>query len=118
MENITLGQIALAVAFLGGLISGFAYLHKQLKTWLSASFKEPFQVLDDKIDKMSGQITEVDMNATKNFLVARLADLEQGQKMNEIETERFWEQYEHYHKIGGNSYIEQKVDKLKNLGKL
>ncbi len=111
MENITLGQIGLAVTFLVGLISGIGYLHKQLKVWIADALKEQF-------DSLGGQIKEVDMNATKNFLVARLAEIEQDQPLNELEAERFWEQYEHYHKIGGNSYIDQKVEKLKSMGKL
>lgn len=118
MENITLGQIGLAVAFLGGLISGIGYLNKQLKTWIADSLKDQMDALDGKINELGGQINEVDMNATKNFLVAKLADIEQDHPMNEIEAERFWEQYAHYHKIGGNSYIDQKVERLKSLGKL
>ena len=111
MESITLGQIGLAVTYLVGLISGIAYLKKHLKDWIAGSLKE-------ELDSLGNQIKEVDMNATKNFLVARLSDIEQDQPMNEIEAERFWEQYEHYHKIGGNSYIDQKVEKLKISGKL
>ena len=118
MGQITLGQISLGVTFLVGLITGIGYLHKQLKVWIAESLKEQLDAIDSKIDELSGQIDEVDMNATKNFLVARLADIEQDHTMNEIEAERFWEQYEHYHKIGGNSYIDQKVEKLKSIDKL
>ena len=118
MENITIGQISLAVAFLGGLISGIGYLHKQLKIWIADSLKDQLNEINGKIDGLGGQIDAVDMNATKNFLVARLADIEQGHPLNEIEAERFWEEFEHYHNIGGNSYIDMKVDKLKSMGKL
>ena len=34
----------------------------------------------------------------------------------EIETERFWEQYEHYKKMDGNSYIKEWVAKLQKKG--
>ena len=118
MEQITLGQIALGLTFIVGLIGSIKYLREHLHEWISGSLSDQFEAIDEKFDKLTEQIDGVDMNATKNFLVARLSDIEQGHPMNEIEVERFWEQYEHYHKIGGNSYIEQKVDKLKSQGKL
>lgn len=111
MENITVGQIGVGLTFIVGLISSILYLKNQLKNWVSEALKDQLEGLSEKID-------EVDMNATKNFLVARLSDIEQDNPMNEIEAERFWEQYEHYHSIGGNSYIDQKVEKLKQKGKL
>ena len=58
------------------------------------------------------------MATSKNFLVAKIAEVDKGNKLDEIEKERFWEQYEHYSKIGGNSYIQRKVDELKESGKL
>lgn len=117
MENITLGQIGLAVTFVVGLITGIGYLGKHVKTWIADALKEQLDDINEKITELSGKIDDVDMNATKNFLVARLSEIEQSQ-LNEIEAERFWEQYEHYHSIGGNSYIDQKVEKLKSMGKL
>ena len=118
MEEITLGQIALGLTFIVGLISSITYLKKHLHEWLSDSLSDQFEAIDEKFDALKEQIEGVDMNATKNFLVARLSEVDHGTQMDEIETERFWEQYEHYHKIGGNSYIEQKVNKLKSAGKL
>ena len=111
MEDITIGQIGVGLTFIVGFISSITYLHAKIKVWIADALSDQFKELNGKIDA-------VDMNATKNFLVARLSDIEQDNPMNEIEAERFWEQYEHYHKIGGNSYIDQKVDKLKSLGKL
>ena len=118
MQNITIGQIGLAVTFLVGLISGIGYLHKQMRVWIADALSDQLTAIDEKMNELNGHIDDVDMNATKNFLVARLADIEQGHPLNEIEAERFWEQFEHYHKIGGNSYIDMKVEKLKSMGKL
>ena len=118
MENITIGQIGLAVTFLVGLISGIGYLHKQMKVWIADALSDQLKAIGDKINELNDHIDDVDMNSTKNFLVARLSDVESGQPLSEIEAERFWEQYEHYHKIGGNSYIDQKVEKLRSMGKL
>ena len=118
MEQITLGQIGLAITFIVGLISGISYLRNHIHQWISDSLKDQFKSIDDKIGKLQDRVDDVDMGACKNFLVARLAEVEKGNQLDEIEKERFWEQYEHYSKIGGNSYIQRKVEQLKADGKL
>lgn len=118
MENITLEQIGIAVAFIVGLATGITYLHKLLKGLLATSFKDEIKGLEGKMDKFGEQINEVDMATCKNFLVARISEVERGTPLNDVEEERFWEQYEHYCKIGGNSYIQRKVEQLKADGKL
>lgn len=129
MENITLGQIAVALAFLVGLATAAAYLHKLVKGWISKSLKEEFDGLNNKfdgfkkditesVDGLKKQLHEVDIESCKNYLVAFLADVDQGQPIDEIERERFWEEYQHYEKQGGNSYIHRKVEQLKSDNKL
>lgn len=113
MENITIQEVGLAVTFLVGLITGIGYLHKQLKTWIASSLSDQLEAIEKKIDQLEDKVTDSDMNARKNFLVARLAEVEKGIEWDEIERERFWEQYGVYTKQGGNSYITQKVEKLK-----
>ena len=80
MENITIGQIALGLTFIVGLISSITYLHTKIKVWIA-------DALSDQFEELNGKIDAVDMNATKNFLVARLSDIEQDNPMNEIEAE-------------------------------
>lgn len=118
MENITIGEIAVAVALIVGLITGLAFLIKQVKAFLSNMFKEEFDTLNKKMDNLQTRIDDVDMASCKNYLVYFLSNVDQGQQIDEIEKERFWEQYQHYEKIGGNSYIKRKVEQLKADGKL
>lgn len=118
MESITIGDIGLVVGFLVALVSGIAYLLKQIKTWISKAFKDEFEPINKKIDSLQERVEQVDMGAVKNYLVTFLSDVEKESLIDEIERERFWEQYEHYKKIGGNSYIERKVEQLKSEGKL
>lgn len=118
MEQITIGQIALGVSFLVALISGIAFLHNTLKKWLSQALGDQFFEINQKIDSLQKTIDDVDMNHTKNFLVRFLSDVEQGNDVDEIEKERFAEQYDHYCDYGGNSYIRMKVEKLRSEGKL
>ena len=118
MENITLGDISLAVTFLGGLIGGIGYLHKNLKIWMANALDEQLKSIDKELQDLSSRLEKVDLDTCKDFLVMRISSLERGTTLCEIEKERFWEEYEHYLKIGGNSYISMKVEQLKKEGKL
>ncbi len=113
MESITLGNISLAVTFLAALIGGISVLHKNLKKWMSALMKDEIDPIKKSMDKIAKELETVDLEACKNYLVRFLADVEQGRIIDEIERQRFWEQYDHYEKHGGNSYIHQKVERLK-----
>lgn len=118
MESITIGEIGIAITFIVGLISGGAYLKKHLQGWVSSSLHDQFESINDKLKDMKAQIDDVDMQACKNFLVRVLSDIEAGQQIDDVQLLRFWERYEHYLKAGGNSYIREKVEKLKFSGKL
>lgn len=118
MEAVTLGQIGLAVTFLVGLGGGIAVLVKSLKKTLKSALKDDFESLNKKIDQMQKRVEEVDLASCKNYLVRFLSDVDQGREIDEIEMERFWEQFQHYETIGGNSYIHRKVEQLKKQGKL
>lgn len=118
MEQITIGQIAIAVAFLTALIGGVGGLVKSMKGWIHKAMKEQLDEIGKGMKDLGQRIDAVDMQATKNFLVSMLSDVEKGKPMDDIEAERFWEEYEHYSKIGGNSYIKRKVEQLKSEGKI
>lgn len=112
MEQITLGEIGIAVAFLVALISGLGYLVTQIKKWITKLLEQQFQEIYDRIDSLQKQMEVVDMESTKNYLVGFLSDVEKGAMIDEIQKERFWEQFEHYSNSGGNSYIKNKVEQL------
>ena len=118
MEQITLGDIAVAVTFIVGLMTGVGYLRKHVKDWFVQSIQPEFDALKTQINGLSARIDEVDMEACKNYLVQFLSDIEHGDKIDEIERERFWEQYERYKSAGGNSYIRRKVEILVKEGRL
>ena len=117
MENITIEQIGLMLTCVVGLITGFSFLHKTLKDYISSALKDEFKEIGKKIDSLSERLDEVDMSTAKNFLVARISEAE-ASALDETEKERFWEVYDHYIKIGGNGYIKTKVEKLKAERKL
>lgn len=107
MENITLGDIATWAAFLAAFGGSVAAIIKGVK-----------KAVEALLEPLTKQIQSVDMENCKNFLVTFLASCERGEAHDEIEMERFHEQFAHYRTLGGNSYIAEKVQKLKANGKL
>ena len=119
MGDITLQQIALGLAFIVGLWASIDTLSKKFTAISKKSLEEALKPTNAKIDELGKKIYKVDSNATKNYLVSRLDDIEKGENLNEAGKERFWEQYEHYTQdLAGNSYIKNRVNKLKNDGLL
>lgn len=107
MEHITLGTIAKTIAFLIALIGGIEFL--------LARFNKLF---DNKLKPINTRLNEIELSSDKNFIVRFLADIEQGNLVDDVEKERFYEIYQRYKELGGNSYVSHKVDKLEKEGKL
>lgn len=118
MEQVTLGQIEAWAGFILGIGGAAVGIIAGVKKVLKALFKEQMETLNKRLDQHDAQIKKIDLENCKNFLVSYLAKVESAGTTDEIETQRFWEEYEHYTQNGGNSYIRQKVDKLKAAGKL
>ncbi|MBE6146934.1 MAG: hypothetical protein E7168_01210 [Firmicutes bacterium] len=79
--------------------------------------------MDKKLEQIKSEIQKdikkVDEGCSKNFLVSFLKDVENGEKIDEVEYERFYEVYDHYtNDLHLNSYIHRKVEKLEKEGKL
>jgi len=112
MENLTLKDISLAITFMVGFLGGVGFLYKSIKGFLEKIIKEQFAPFNESIEDLKTNVERVDMESCKNYLVRCLGDLEHGNKLSDVEQERFWEEYEHYLKIGGNSYVKHRVEKL------
>lgn len=74
--------------------------------------------VSELIEPLNQRITAIEMDSLKNYLVMICDRLERGCEVSEIEQERFWESYEKYKSIGGNSYIKSKVEKLQQDRKI
>lgn len=116
MENITIGQIAVGIAFIVALGGGLASLKKLITKGIEDALKDKF----DKIEKSQAEIlrrlNDVDLENCKNYLITYLSEVARGEMKDEIEIKRFWEEYEHYAACGGNSYIRHKVEELQKKG--
>lgn len=117
MEKITIGQIAVALAFIVALWGSIETISKKISKAFDASLDKKLKPLEDKIDKIDKKVNDVDMNATKNFLLARIEETKHG-GIDEITRMRMLEQWEHYKTLGGNSFITGEMEKLKRENKI
>ena len=118
MADITIGQVASVLAIIVSLVGSIAYLKNHLQGWIKSAITPDLNTINEEIVKVNDRLDIVDMEACKNYLVTELTKIEQGGWFDEIEKERFYEQYEHYQKLGGNTYIQQKVVKLQKADKI
>lgn len=118
MEQITLGDIATWLGFLAALGGSIGTIVHFIKKAISKLFTEQMEAINTRLDKQEDTLRKVDTERAKDFLVTYLSNIERGGATDEIETQRFWEVFQHYTDQGGNSYIKQKVERLKQEGKL
>lgn len=118
MEKITLGQIAAAITLLVAIVSGIGFINARFKKWLNNTFKERFDEIDKRLEQIEDKSLKGDMENCKDILTAQITRIARGQKLSDIEIQRFWERYEDYIKHGGNSYIHREVEILKEQGLL
>lgn len=65
-----------------------------------------------------GLIDNIQLDNCKNYLVQAIAKVQTGSELTAVERERYWENYDTYVKLGGNSYIHTETERLKKEGKL
>lgn len=118
MEAITVGQIAAGIALVAGIITGCGVIGKKASGVFAVWFQKQLAPINTKLTDLSNQATLADKNRAMDFIVRFLADVEQGQPIDEEEKKRFWENYDLYVSLGGNSYIHGKTERLKAEGKL
>ena len=100
MEQITLGDIATWAAFIVALGGSIAAIIKGVQK---------------VVEKL---LLPLSLDNAKNYLVPFLSKVERGEPCDEIELERFHEEFTFYTEHGGNSYIKSRVAKLQKEGKL
>lgn len=111
MEQITLGEVNSWLAFLAALIGSCGIIVAATKKIIGKLFKT-------QTAEIKTALNRIDLESTKNFLVNVLSAAERGEQMTEIQKIRVREQYDHYAAAGGNSYIRDWYEQLRQEGKI
>ena len=119
IDKITISDIQTGLIALVSIITSIITLYKLFQNSLRKMVVDPFnQKIDEMKENNNNRFKDLQLQTDKNYLVRFLADVEEGEKVDETELEHFYYTYDSYHKNGGNSYIDHKVEKLKKEGKL
>ena len=117
-----LGLIASIITSSGVIGGALLYIGKKILNKTLKPFSDKMEDMEKaRLEQHADTIKRIDnvqLLSDKNFLVRFLADIEQDNKVDEVEKERFYEVYKDYRELGGNSYIAHKVEKLQKEGKL
>lgn len=58
------------------------------------------------------EINKVQLDNCKNYLVHTIAKADEGKELSLVEKERYWENYDIYIRLGGNSYVKHETERL------
>lgn len=101
MKSITIGQIVSAIATITIIVK------------FCSSILKVFKKAEERLNTIDERLNAIDEASCKNFLVRYLRDVENGETMDDVETERAYEIYDRYINIlHKNSYIHSKWEKL------
>ena len=118
MEQITLGEITKALAFLAALGGSIVGILAGFKKILKKLFDEQLKSIGERLDKTDKRIDKIDGDNNKNFLVQTLSAAQRGEILTTEEKMRLAENYQHYTDAGGNSYIKEWHERLRKEGKI
>lgn len=119
IDKITISDIQTGLFALVSIITSIITLYKLFQNSFKKMVVDPFnQRIDEMKENNNSRFKDLQLQTDKNYLVRFLADVEEGENIDETELEHFYYTYDSYHKNGGNSYIDHKVEKLKKEGKL
>ena len=122
MMNMTIGEfigvITAGVAGFVALIKGLEYLFGKAGRAATKWLEKGLAPTNAKLDIIERKVASNQLENDKTVLVRFLADIKNGEKLTDIERERLHETYTRYTSSGGNSYIHDEWERLKNEGKL
>ena len=111
--DITLSQIGAFLGLIAGIITSGSIIVALMQKVLKKTIKNELNPMSEKIEKISEDVKTLDTNQCKNFLVRFLADVEKGNELDKVETERAYEVFDHYtNDLKQNSYIHKRWKEL------
>ncbi len=117
MENLTLGDLAKGLAFIVGLISSVVYLKKGTIKGIASVIDERLEPIKKEVENLKEETSKNNLSSIKTDLI-NLMELADKEKISPEQKMRSYELYDYYCKHGGNSYVHDKWERLKNEGKI
>lgn len=119
MESITLGDISNVLIFIAGILTSGGAIAGFMSRRFGKVMKDELRPLNEKIDDLSLQVKQVDIDNTKNYLQQSISAIDAGEKLDTAARERFFENYDHYtNDLNLNSWVHKEVDRLEKEGKI
>lgn len=119
MESITLGDISNVLVFIAGILASGGSIAVFFSKRFGKMMSEQLKPTNDKIDALSAQVNQVDIDNTKNYLQQTISAVSDGVKLDQAARERFYENYDHYtNDLNLNSWVHKEVERLEKEGKL
>lgn len=103
-----------AVLMITGGVAGLVAFLKAV-SYLTDKFKKGMNTV---LKPVTDELHSLRKSVCTNYIVRFLSDIEHGENLDDVEWQRFWENYETYIELGGNSYIRDKVEKLRKQQKI
>lgn len=118
MENISLGQIAGIITFLGIFIGAITSFIAFTKSFVSKILKPIDQKIGHLEEVSIAGRNNIELELIKIILINFINDIDQGITKTQIQKQNAYELYDRYKELGGNSYVHDKFEKLITEGKI
>lgn len=116
--DITVNEAIKFAVLMGSFVTAIGVMYKAIRSGIKKVFDAQTKTILDKIETLSKKVDQTEQSVCKNYIVPFLSSVERGEAMDQIEILRFWEEYDLYKSAGGNSYIHDRVERLRKEGKL
>lgn len=111
-------KVADVVTFVIGVVTflkAIEYLAKNFYDKVDNSIMENTEPINRRLDEIEANITRIDKEQCKSLLTQYL---NVDRDLKETEKQRIYEVYQHYRELGGNSYIKEEFERIRDEGKL
>lgn len=115
MENITIGQIALALTFILSIISNIKGLIKEFNNPIDKKLEKALKPVKDEISSLKTDFNNHIIDSVKRDLV-NLMCLAEQKVITEEQKKLAHELYDVYTGAGRNSYVHDKWERLRKEG--
>lgn len=117
--NMSLGDLSNVLVFIAGVLTASGTIARFMSKRFGKIMAQHLQPLYEKIDVLSKQVNQVDIDNTKNYLQQAISAIDAGAKLDNAAKERFWENYDHYtNDLNLNSWVHKEVKRLEKENKL